>query len=107
MLENHSQQTNVRSKQLPTLQSNPASTATAARTCALSACASGSQATVVDIGCSADEACRLRALGVCEGASISVIDARHCMVLDVRGTRLALGNALTSGITVQPDLARR
>ena len=63
-------------------------------------------ATVVDIGCAPDEACRLRALGVCEGSSIRVIDARSCMVLDVRGTRLALGNALTSGITVQPESAR-
>lgn len=62
---------------------------------------------MVDIGCSADEACRLRALGVCEGASINVIDDRHSMVLEVRGTRLALGNALTAGITVQTDFARR
>lgn len=89
---------------LPTLQ--PHAIAAGSRTCALSACQSGSQATVVDIGCAPDEACRLRALGVCEGASISIIDARHCMVLDVRGTRLALGNALTSGITVQTALRR-
>jgi hypothetical protein len=33
---------------------------------------------------------------------VSVVDARHAMVLDVRGTRLALGSALTAGITVQP-----
>ena len=104
MLENHSQQTKARSVPLPTIQ--PTSAQATSRVCALSACQSGSQATVVDIGCSPDEACRLRALGVCEGASISVIDARHCMVLDVRGTRLALGNALTSGITVQTDLRR-
>lgn len=104
MLENHSQQTKARSVPLPTFQPKPA--VSTSRVCALSACQSGSQATVVDIGCSPDEACRLRALGVCEGASINVIDARHCMVLDVRGTRLALGNALTSGITVQTDAAR-
>ena len=52
--------------------------------------------------CGTDEACRLRSLGLCEGTSVSVIDARHAMVLDVRGTRLALGSALTAGITVQP-----
>ncbi len=61
---------------------------------------------MVDIGCAPDEACRLRALGVCEGAKINVIDARHCMVLDVRGTRLALGNALTCGITVHTGITR-
>ena len=104
MLENRSQQTKARSLALPTIQ--PQAAANTARSCALSACRSGSQATVVDIGCAPDEACRLRALGVCEGASIRVIDDRHCMVLDVRGTRLALGNALTVGIMVQPESAR-
>jgi Fe2+ transport system protein FeoA len=60
----------------------------------------------VDIACSPDEGCRLRALGLYEGSSICVVESRHCMLLDVSGTRLALGNALTSGITVQPDIAR-
>lgn len=76
------------------------------RTCALASCLPGSRATVVEMACSADEGCRLRALGLYEGSSVCVIDSRHCMVLDVRGTRLALGNALTAGITVQPDRVR-
>lgn len=105
MLENHSHLRKARSIALPTIQPTPAGVV-ATRTCALSSCKSGIRATVVDIECAPDEACRLRALGVCEGASISVIDDRHCMVLDVRGTRLALGNALTSGITVQTGLSR-
>jgi Fe2+ transport system protein FeoA len=62
--------------------------------------------TVIDIECSGDEACRLRALGLCEGTSVNVIDARDAMLLDVRGTRLALGSALTAGITVQPFAPR-
>lgn len=74
-----------------------------ARPCALSQCRPGSRATVLGLDdCGSDEACRLRALGLCEGTSVSVIDARHAMVLDVRGTRIALGSALTAGITVQP-----
>jgi Fe2+ transport system protein FeoA len=89
---------------LPTLQ--PQTPPNARRTCALAACGAGSRATVVDIGCSADEACRLRALGLCEGTDVSIIDARHAMLLDVRGTRLALGSALTAGITVRPLAAR-
>ena len=90
--------------QLPTLdqQISP----NAQRTCALAACRPGSRATVVDIGCATDEACRLRALGLCEGTDVSVIDARHAMLLDERGTRLALGSALTAGIMVQPLPAR-
>ena len=71
------------------------------RSCALAACAAGSTATVVSVACGEDEACRLRALGLCEGASISVVDARQSM-FDVRGTRLALGRAITAGITVRP-----
>ena len=62
--------------------------------------------TVVDIECSGDEACRLRSLGFCEGTSVNVIDARDAMLLEVRGTRIALGSALTAGITVQPVNAR-
>ncbi len=90
--------------QLPTLQSPIA--AAAQTTCALNACPAGTRVTVVDIECSGDEACRLRALGFCEGTSVNVIDARDAMLLEVRGTRLALGSALTAGITVQPVNAR-
>lgn len=88
---------------LPTLQ--PAADA-APRTCALNACRAGTRATVIDIECSGDEACRLRALGLCEGAAVNVIDARDAMLLEVRGTRLALGSALTAGITVRPASPR-
>lgn len=77
-------------------------TADRAGHCALAACASGARATVLDLGCAPQEACRLRALGLCEGAHVDVVDARHVMLLDVRGTRIALGRALTAGITVQP-----
>lgn len=89
--------------QLPTLDLTQPP---AHRTCALASCLPGSRATVVDIGCGSDEACRLRALGLCEGTDVSVIDTRHAMLLDVRGTRLALGSALTAGITVQPLAVR-
>ncbi len=90
---------------LPTLQHLDA--APTRTTCALAACAPGSRATVIGIECSADEACRLRALGMCEGTSVNVIDSRHAMLLEVRGTRLALGSAITAGITVQPQSALR
>ena len=74
----------------------------APRACLLAACTAGARATVLEMRCGDAEACRLRALGVCEGASLNVLDARHAMLLDVRGTRIALGKALTAGITVQP-----
>ena len=90
--------------QLPTLQSQ--NTDTARTTCALNVCPAGTRVTVVDIECSGDEACRLRSLGFCEGTSVNVIDARDAMLLEVRGTRIALGSALTAGITVQPVNAR-
>jgi Fe2+ transport system protein FeoA len=93
----------VATVQLPTLQS-PA--ADVVRTCALNACRAGTRATVVDIECSGDEACRLRAIGLCEGTAVNVIDARDAMLLEVRGTRLAIGSALSAGITVRPVAAR-
>jgi Fe2+ transport system protein FeoA len=70
--------------------------------CALAHCRAGVRATVLTMACGEAEACRLRALGLCEGASVSVVDRRHCMLLEVRGARLALGSALTAGITVLP-----
>jgi Fe2+ transport system protein FeoA len=88
--------------QLPTLQPS----ADVARTCALNACRAGMRATVVDIECSGDEACRLRALGLCEGTAVNIIDSRDAMLLDVRGTRLAIGSALSAGITVRPVAPR-
>ena len=74
----------------------------APRACLLASCAVGARATVLEMSCDDAQACRLRALGVCEGASVSVLDARHAMLLEVRGTRIALGKALTAGITVRP-----
>lgn len=63
----------------------------------------GRPATVVAIACGEQDACRLRAMGVYEGATVSVINKRHCLLVDVRGTRLALGSDLAQGITVQPQ----
>lgn len=63
----------------------------------------GRKATVVAIACGEQDACRLRAMGVYEGATVAVINKRHCLLVDVRGTRLALGTDLAQGITVQPQ----
>lgn len=81
------------------------STATALRpagACALSAMLAGTRATVLDVGCGDAEACRLRALGLCEGASVNVVRSRDHTLLEVRGSRIAVGAALASGITVLP-----
>ncbi len=82
----------------------PATVATArpAGACALSACIAGSRATILEVRCGAAEACRLRALGLCEGASVNVVRSRDHTLLEVRGARLAVGSALASGITVLP-----
>ena len=70
--------------------------------CALDTCVAGSRATVLEVRCGDAEACRLRALGLCEGASVSVVGSRDCTLLEVRGARLAVGRAIASGITVLP-----
>ena len=73
-----------------------------AGSCTLGACQAGSWAMVVEMACGDQEACRLRALGVCEGARVNVVDARHATLVEVRGTRIALGRALSDGIVVRP-----
>ena len=75
----------------------------AVASCTLDACAAGARATVLEVRCGEAEACRLRALGLCEGASVAVLDTpRHCTLLNVRGSRLALGSAISAAITVLP-----
>jgi Fe2+ transport system protein FeoA len=90
-----------RRKSPPALPIAPADSVGAS--CTLAACAAGARATVLAVHCGEAEACRLRALGLCEGASVSVLDTpRHCTLLNVRGSRLALGSAISAAITVLP-----
>jgi Fe2+ transport system protein FeoA len=70
--------------------------------CTLAACATGCRAAVVEMECDNSEASRLRSLGVFEGACVTVVDSSNGMLLDVRGSRLALGSALASAIRVLP-----
>jgi Fe2+ transport system protein FeoA len=70
--------------------------------CALDACASGCRAAVLHLTCAGEEAIRLREMGVHEGACVTVVDSRNGMLLEVKGTRLALGAGLASLIRVLP-----
>lgn len=70
--------------------------------CPLAACASGCRAAVLRMGCDGSEARRLRTLGLFEGACVTVIEAQGGMLLDVCGSRLALGPDLAQSITVLP-----
>ena len=70
--------------------------------CPLGVCAVGCQAMILGISCPAGDAQRLRSLGLFEGARVGIIDTRSGMVLDVRGSRLALGWEIVAGITVCP-----
>lgn len=70
--------------------------------CALAACAMGCQAAVLRMECEGGEAHRLRHLGLFEGACVRVLDSRNGMLLEVKGSKLALGEALASSIRVLP-----
>lgn len=70
--------------------------------CPLQACKTGNRAVVVRVDCPTAEACRLRALGVYEGARVSVVDSRNGLLLQVRGSRLAIGAAVAAAISVIP-----
>ena len=52
--------------------------------------------------CEGGEACRLRNLGLYEGACVRILDAQDGLLLEVRGARLALGASLAASITVLP-----
>jgi Fe2+ transport system protein FeoA len=78
----------------------PATSSSLCDSCPLALCAVGCQATVLGISCHAHDAQRLRSLGLFEGARVGIIDTRSGMVLDVRGSRLALGWEIAAGITV-------
>src|SRR5919199_3979958 len=70
--------------------------------CRLAECGRGCEAMIVGVACAAPDACRLRALGVFEGTRVTVVDSRNGLLLNVRGSRLALGAAIAAAITVVP-----
>lgn len=70
--------------------------------CPLASCERGSRAAVLRMDCEGGEACRLRNLGLYEGACVRVLHSQDGLLLEVRGSRLALGATLASAITVLP-----
>jgi Fe2+ transport system protein FeoA len=70
--------------------------------CALVTCRAGVRSVVVALRCDAREACRLRTLGLIEGASVTVVDCRHGLLLEVRGARLAISATIASLVNVRP-----
>ena len=84
-------------------RSTPAATEAAACTaCPLAACERGRRAAVLRMDCEGGEARRLRNLGLFEGACVTVVDRQDGLLLEVCGSRLAVGSALASSITVLP-----
>ena len=73
--------------------------------CPLASCPIGFCALVVGLSCPAHEARRLRTLGVFEGARVNIVDTRSGILLDVRGSRLALDVAVARSIRVRPLVA--
>ncbi|HET7322514.1 MAG TPA: FeoA family protein [Longimicrobiaceae bacterium] len=70
--------------------------------CPLAHCARGSRAAVLRMECEGGEACRLRNLGLYEGACVRVMESQDGLLLEVQGARLALGATLAASITVLP-----
>jgi Fe2+ transport system protein FeoA len=70
--------------------------------CPLASCPIGFCAVVLGLSCPVDEARRLRTLGVFEGARVGIVDTRSGILLDVRGSRLALDVTVARTIRVRP-----
>jgi Fe2+ transport system protein FeoA len=73
-----------------------------AEPCSLFALPAGARARIMCVGCPFADAQRLRALGVYEGASVGVVAHRGGLLIDVRGSRLALDMAVATAITALP-----
>jgi Fe2+ transport system protein FeoA len=73
--------------------------------CPLLALPIGTRARILQLGCPLADASRLRVLGVFEGAYVRVVDRRHGILLDVRGSRLALDRAVAMDIIASPVAA--
>lgn len=70
--------------------------------CPLAACRAGVRSVVVGLHCDAPDACRLRTLGLMEGAPVTVLDCRHGLLLEVRGARVALSATIAALVHVRP-----
>ena len=70
--------------------------------CPLAACRAGERSVVTALSCEAAEACRLRSMGVMEGARVTVLDRRHGLLLEVRGARVAISASIAALVNVRP-----
>jgi Fe2+ transport system protein FeoA len=73
--------------------------------CPLLAMPVGARARVLSLGCPLADATRLRVLGVFEGAHVSIVDRRGGLLLDVRGSRLAIDATVAAVIIAMPEAA--
>lgn len=70
--------------------------------CALSSLPAGVRAVIVTLGCPFNEASRLRALGVFEGARVGIVERCGGLHIEVHGSRLAIDAVVAASIVVDP-----
>ena len=70
-------------------------------TCSLNLCARGTRARVLGLDCELEDAQKLRALGLFEGAPLRVVDLQAACVLAVLGSKVAIAHQLAARIRVQ------
>jgi ferrous iron transport protein A len=59
-------------------------------------------ARVLDVGAHPDDAARLKAMGICLGRRIQLIQAGDPLIVRVLGTRVGLSARLAGGVLVEP-----
>jgi Fe2+ transport system protein FeoA len=80
-----------------------ASAATAAPTrMPLNALGDGALAQVVDVVAEADDAVRLKSLGVCVGRRVQLVKDGDPLIVRVLGARVGLSGRLAAGVVVRP-----
>jgi Fe2+ transport system protein FeoA len=84
-------------------QDSDASAVTAAATAMpLNALGDGVLAQVVDVVAEADDAVRLKSLGVCVGRRVQLVKGGDPLIVRVLGARVGLSARLAAGVAVRP-----
>jgi Fe2+ transport system protein FeoA len=68
----------------------------------LSALSAASLAQVVDVVAEADDAVRLKSLGICVGRRIQLVKGGDPLIVRVLGARVGLSARLATGVVVRP-----
>jgi Fe2+ transport system protein FeoA len=85
-----------------TQHSDPSAVTAASNGMSLNDLSDGALAQVVDIVTEADDAVRLKSLGICVGRRVQLVKGGDPLIVRVLGARVGLSARLAAGVVVRP-----